>query len=80
MKVKEYWVLRLGSDYLEDALLFQTKTAALHKYQRVAQELERYGQELDASLHRAPNRDTLDEYPDYVLALGPRGGVNVERA
>ena len=76
MKVKEYWFLRLGSDYLEDALLFQTKTAALHKYQRVAQELERYGQELGASLHRAPGRDALD----YVLALGPRGGVNVERA
>ena len=80
MKVKDYWFLRLGSDYLDDALLFRTKTAALHKYQRVAQELERYGQALDASLHRAPSRAALNEYPEYVLALGPRGGVSVERA
>ena len=78
MKVKEYWFLRLGSDYLEDSLCFQTRTAAEHKFQRVAQELERYGQELEASLHRAPNRATLNEYPDYVLALGPRGGVKAE--
>jgi hypothetical protein len=80
MKVKEYWFLRLGADSAEEALLFRTRIAAIHKYQRVAQELERYGQELGASLHRAPNRYTLNEYPDYVLALGPRGGVSVERA
>ena len=79
MKVKEYWFLCLGADSVENALLFQTKTAALHKYQRVAQELERYGQELGASLHRAPSRHALSEYPDYLLALGPRGGVSVER-
>jgi hypothetical protein len=80
MKVKEYWFLRLGADSVEEALLFRTRIAAIHKYQRVAQELERYGQELSASLHRAPDRNTLNEYPDYVLALGPRGGVSVERA
>lgn len=79
MKVKDYWFLRLGSDYLEEALVYQTKGAAIRKYQRVAQELERYGQSLEASLHRAPNRAALNEYPELVLSLGPRGGARVER-
>ena len=75
---KSYWFLRIGDDSLEDALCFQTKLAAVHKYQRVAQELARYGEEIEASLHRAANRGALEEYPDCVLSLGARGGVKVE--
>ena len=75
---KQYWFLRIGDDCLNDALCYQTKSAAVHKYQRVAQELDRYGQVIGASLHRASRRETLDEYPDFVLSLGARGGVRVE--
>ena len=75
---KQYWFLRIGSDYLDDALCYQTKQAAVNKYQRVAQELAQYEQDIEASLHRASRRETLDEYPDFVLSLGPRGGVRIE--
>lgn len=72
--------LRLGADALEDAVPFRTRAGALRGFQRVAEELAEYGQELEASVHVAPDRESVDEYPDYVLALGPRGGVRVERA
>ncbi len=75
---KQYWFLRIGDDYLDDALCYQTKQAAINKYQRVAQELARYEQNIEAALHRASRRDALDEYPDFVLSLGVRGGVRVE--
>ena len=75
---KSYWFLRIGDDYLDDALCYQTKLAAVHKYQRVAQELARYGQVIGASLHRATNRNALEEYPDFILSLGARGGVRIE--
>lgn len=44
-----------------------------------ARELARYGQSIEASIHIADNRDELDEYPDYVLSLGSRGGLVKER-
>lgn len=75
---KQYWFLRIGSDCLENSLCYQTKQAAVNKYQRVAQELARYEQTIEASLHRASRRETLNEYPDFVLSLGVRGGVRVE--
>ena len=78
MKVKDYWFLRMGADCLEDALRFNTKTAAVCEFQQAAEELALYGQQLEASLHSAPGRDTLNEYPEFVLALGPRGGVQVQ--
>jgi len=76
--MKNFWFLRMGDDCLEDALMFRTKTAAVHKFQRVAQELACYDQHLEASLHLALNRNTLNEYPEHVLVLGPRGGVQVQ--
>ena len=78
MKVKDYWFLRMGADCLEDALRFNTKTAAVCEFKQVAEELALYGQQIEASLHAARGRDTLNEYPDFVLVLGPRGGVQVE--
>ena len=41
---KQYWFLRIGDDYLDDALCYQTKQAAITKYQGVAQELLQYEQ------------------------------------
>ena len=72
--------LRMGADYLEEARGFVTKSGAVDHYRAVAQELAGFGQEIEGSIHIAPDREALAEYPDYVLALGPRGGVRVERA
>lgn len=71
--------LRIGSDYLEDAKRYSSKKAAIAAFHRVASELWRYEQRIDASLHYARTQDELQEYPDFVLSLGPRGGVKVER-
>lgn len=71
--------LRIGSDYLEDAKRYRSKKAAIAAYHHVASELARYEQQIDASLHYARTKDDLHEYPDFILSLGPRGGVRVER-
>lgn len=71
--------LRIGSDYLEDAKRYRSKKAAIAAYHHVASELARYDQRIDASLHYARTKDELQEYPDFVLSLGLRGGVRVER-
>jgi hypothetical protein len=75
---KKYWFLRVGDDSLDEAKRYRTKAIAVWRYQQVAQELAQYGQEISASIHQACTRDLIDEYPDYVLALGPRGGVQVQ--
>ena len=72
--------LRMGADYLEEARAFRSRAAAVDHYRDIAQELAGFGQEIEGSIHIAPDRDTLAEYPDCVLSLGPRGGVRVERA
>jgi hypothetical protein len=55
-----------------------TKKDACAAFMETALELDRYGQKIEASLHVAPNRNEIAEYPDYVLALGPRGGLKIE--
>jgi hypothetical protein len=74
------YYLRMGSDYLDDACKFATKSDALYEFERTARELDRYGQRIEASLHIADSKDDLQEYPDFVLSLGPRGGLRCERA
>lgn len=76
---RRYW-LRMGSDYIEDATPYRTKKDAVNAYKWAAQELAEYGQELTAAIHIADCWDDIVEYPDYVLCLGPRGGVIVEKA
>jgi hypothetical protein len=42
----------------------------------VAEEFVNYGGEPPtASIHIADTPDEIHEYPDFVLSLGPRGGV-----
>lgn len=72
--------LRLGSDYLEDARRYRSKAAAIEAYRATAEELDRYDQPIDGSLHYARNKEELAEYPDFVVSMGPRGGVKIERA
>ena len=72
--------LRIDTDTLHDAIGYPTVRAAVTAFRRAAEDLDNYSQACEASIHLAPTRSELVEYPDYVLALGPRGGVRVERA
>ena len=72
--------LRIGDDYLEDAKRFLSVRAACDHFRSVANELDSYGQRIEATIHVAPDRYCVAEYPDFVLSLGPRGGLRVERA
>jgi len=74
------YYLRLGSDDLDQARRYRTRADAVAAYGYAARELAEYGQDLDGSVHLAPSRAELVEYPDLVLSLGPRGGVRVVRA
>jgi len=74
------YYVRIGDDYLDQAIAFKTKSAAVDYYRTVAEELDRYGQAIGATVHVAPNREMVGEYPDWVLSLGPRGGLQVECA
>ena len=72
--------LRIGDDCLEQAMSFRTKSAALDYYRAVAEDLQRFDQQIEATVHVAPDRDQVVEYPDWVLSLGPRGGLRVQAA
>ena len=72
--------LRLGTDSLDRAIAYRSRAAAIAAFRAVAVELDRYGQRIEATIHIAPSRDLVDEYPDFLLSLGPRGGVRVDRA
>ncbi len=78
--MKTRYFLRLGSDELELARPYRTRADALAAFLADARELARYGQDLAATVHLAPSRAELAEYPDLVLSLGPRGGLRVELA
>lgn len=78
MITKSFWFLRLGSDTLDDVLRFRTKAAAVDYYRSVAEELDCFDQSIEASIHRASSKQAVEEYPDFVLCLGPRGGVQVQ--
>jgi hypothetical protein len=58
---------------------YHTKQECLASFRRTAEDLDRFGQAIEASVHVAPKRAEIAEYPDYVLSLGPRGGLKVER-
>jgi len=64
------------SEYLEDATPCRSVAYACDEFRATADELARYGQRIEATIHR--DRET--EYPEFVLSLGPRGGLKIERA
>ena len=70
--------LRIDNDTLDDAVPFNTLRGAKARFRVVASELARYGQSCVATVHYARRRSELNEYPDYMLTLGPRGGVQAE--
>ena len=78
--MKTFYYLREGSDYLENAKKYKSKRAAIDAFAETAKELAKYDQKHEASLHIAGEIEQISEYPDFVLRIGPRGGVVVERA
>jgi hypothetical protein len=75
-----FYFLRYDNDYLDAALKFAYKKNAINHFRNTAEDLSRYEQHVEATLHIANFRDELVEYPDFVLTLGPRGGVRCEKA
>lgn len=71
--------LRVGSDSLDEAYRCPTIRDALDDFRAIAEELARFEQPIEGSVHIAPHQDDVVEYPDLVLSLGPRGGLRVER-
>ena len=72
--------LRMGSDYLSDAIPFCTIKAAIAEFESTARALWRYGQAIEGTLHFTAARECEpDEYPDRVLSIGPRGGLKIEK-
>jgi len=71
--------LRIGNDSLDDAVRHPSLTAVKVAYMDVARDLDRFGQRIEATIHIANNRDSLAEYPDFVLSIGPRGGLVCQR-
>jgi len=78
--MSKYWFLRIGSDAVEEALRFSNKRDAVAEYRRVANELAQYGQAIEATIHIAPRRAEVVEYPDFVLSLNENGRVVTEQA
>lgn len=71
--------LRFAEEYLEDSKRFESKKAAIDYFAYTARELARYDQKIAATLHVGKSLDEIAEYPDFVLSLGPRGGIVCER-
>lgn len=78
--MRNLYFLRIDNDALEDARAYHTLAGAKRAFCIVAVDLARYGQACSATVHIAPRPADVVEYPDYVLMLGPRGGLQVERA
>ena len=72
--------LRIGNDYLDAATRCDSIRAACAEFRDIAGGLARFDQRIEGSIHLAPCKAQVVEYPDFVLSLGPRGGLRVERA
>lgn len=70
--------LRIANDDINEATRCRSIAYAKGEFMAAAQELDGYGQRIEASIHIADTWDEVDEYPDYVLSLGPRGGLKCE--
>ena len=75
--------LCFSNDPLDRAELCHSIKDARAVFEETVRELDGYGQRIEATLHRycreIPGPVHAAEYPDYVLALGPRGGVQMGR-
>lgn len=71
--------LCFAGEYLEGAQKCRSIEFAKGEFMAAATELDRFGQRIEATIHIAPRRAEIAEYPDFVLSLGPRGGLKIER-
>lgn len=71
--------LRFADDYLADSIRFKSKKTAVEYFANTARELARYGQKIEATLHVGQSLEEIVEYPDFILSLGPRGGIVCEK-
>lgn len=74
------YFLHHQGDTTPDPTPYRAKSHALAAYAAVAKGLYVYGQTHGATLHRARSVADVREYPDFVLALGPRGGVRCDQS
>ena len=72
------YFLRFADDYLEAAKGLKTLKGAREAYEETAEELWRYGQAIEATVHIAGSIDEVAEYPDYLLTY--TDGLLVEEA
>ncbi len=72
--------LRYAHEYLEDSIPFNSISDAKFDFENTAKELDRYGQHIEASIHIAKDVESLNEYPEFVLTLTPRGAIRCDRA
>lgn len=72
--------LVFSGEYLVQAQRHCSKASAIEAFRDVAVELDCYDQRIEAALYYAEKRSEIAEYPDFLLSLGPRGGVKIERA
>lgn len=80
MSSAQHCYLRVGGEALEVAVAHPSITRAVASYQRTMESLHALGQDVTASIHVAPTRAAVAEYPDYILSRGPRGGVVKKKA
>lgn len=57
---------------------YPSLSAAKRAYTLVAEDLGRFGQVIEATIHLANTESEVAEYPDFVLSIGPRGGLKIE--
>ena len=77
---RAYW-LRLEDEELGAGsnAPYRFKRDAVDAFAEVARKLARFDQAISGAIHIAsPNGEDLAEYPDFVLSIGPRGGIKVE--
>lgn len=84
--------LQIGGDFIEDSIPCDSVDDAVWEYRRYVKDVMRFQDTADeAAIHLIDNspslaelrpdpRDRITDYPDYVLSVGPRGGIRKERA
>ena len=75
-----FLVYESGSIHNEsEAIPCASLADARRDFSDTARELGRFGQAISASVHIAETHADAAEYPNFILSVGPRGGVLVEK-
>lgn len=74
------YIMRYADSPHDEPAPFDTLDAACATFMKRAGELRRFGQPVEAALYFVRYDGTRENYPDFALRLGPRGGLVRERA